>query len=110
MSEQIVNLGQPPAADAKRDAVHIAVIPQVATKRLKPGSKVDHGVVDPFRTSNIPVGGTYWLFLTPGTAANLRHQWDHPHFPEEKSEREEELEKEVERLENLNDYGGCRGC
>lgn len=110
MSEQIVNLGQPPAADAKRDAVHIAVIPQVATRTLLAGVRVEHGIVDPFGATRISPGDRYWLFLFPGTAANLRHEWDHPAFPPEESEELKEARAKVRELDDELDSYGCRGC
>lgn len=100
MSEQYTpNLGQTPSRDARRDAVHIAVIPVVATHTLYPGHHVginesgcayapnyDYrsdktiGIVDPFLGGGVNKGEQFWLFLYPGTITSLRHVWTHPAF------------------------------
>ena len=94
MAEQYVpNLGHMPAADARRDAVHVAVAPVVAVELLLPGehiglyedgragSAAKHiGVVDPFRRQEVQPGERFWLFLYPGTVTSLRHVWTHPAF------------------------------
>lgn len=78
-----VNLGHPPAPDAARDAVHVAVVPATAVSELRPGQHLANGVVDPYRTDPVPPGGRYWLFLYPGTVTRVRHAWTHPAFPDE---------------------------
>lgn len=103
MSDALATLGTIIDDTAKRDAIHIAVIPAIAGENLYPGehifvgkssghaygaSDVDpnmprHGIVDPYLTVPIAKGERFWLFLYPRTITSLRHVWSHPDFPEE---------------------------
>ncbi len=79
----------------QRDAVHIAVVPCIASCDLLPGQHVGVtadgkysmrpgttvGIVDPFLTSFVPAGQTFWLCLYQGQVTTLRHEWTHPAFP-----------------------------
>ncbi len=77
-------LGTNPNPDSGRDAVHIAIIPMLATKRLDPGERLANGLVDPFLTVPVEPGQWFWLLLYPNTVTSLRHIWTHPAFePEE---------------------------
>ncbi len=71
-------------ADAKRDAVHVAVIPMTAVRRMMPGEKMINGVVDPFLSEPVQVGQRFWLFIYPGTVTGIRHAWQHPAFSEDR--------------------------
>jgi hypothetical protein len=85
---------------AKRDAIHLAVIPAIAGHQLSPGRRVtfrdgaayaddqDHddavvGIVDPFLVHAVRKGERFWLVLLPRTIQSLRHVWSHPAFPDE---------------------------
>jgi hypothetical protein len=70
---------------ARRDAIHIAVAPMVATAALHPGQRLQNGIVDPFLTAPVQPGERYWLFLFPGTVTGMRHVWSHPAFTEDKA-------------------------
>lgn len=84
-------------SDARRDAVHVAVMPVVAATYLSAGDHVGLqkdgrfgrlaqeivGVVDPFLTTAVMPGDKFWLFLLPNTVDSLRHVWTHPSLPDE---------------------------
>lgn len=77
---------------ASRDAIHLAVVPIVATERVYPGQHLTAdgkgaggdlvGIVDPFLPGPVNPGMTFWLVLYPRTITSLRHAWTHPAFPE----------------------------
>lgn len=77
-----------------RDAIHVAVVPTVAAEDLLPGQKVklnkdkeavgnqknSVGLVDPWLSSTVKKGETFWLFVNPNTVTGMRHHWSHPVF------------------------------
>lgn len=78
-----IALGNLATPEAKRDAVHIAIVPMIATKELQPAEMLANGIVDPFLTKPVQVGERFWLCLFPNTVTSLRHVWTHPAFAEE---------------------------
>lgn len=70
---------------AGRDAVHVAIIPLIATRRMMPGEHLKSGVVDPFLTAPVEPGQRYYLCLYPNTVTSLRHVWTAPTFAEEQA-------------------------
>lgn len=93
-TDALETLGKPIGSNEKRDAVHIAVEPAIAARRLEPGQHVGFvdggfgpsnknlGIVDPFRTGSIKIGERFWLMLYPRQITSLRHVWSHPAFPD----------------------------
>lgn len=81
-----------------RDAIHIAMSPEVAGERLLPGQHVgiDNGeervvvsclnpvgIVDPLLKDIVEKGQKFWLWVYPNTVTGMRHHWQHPDFEEE---------------------------
>ena len=96
-----VVLGRAPTMSEGRDAIHVAVIPAVAHKCLKPGERVGYAdgrthsdagprlVVDPFGYG-VEEGERVWLLLPPNTVADMRHVWSCPSIPDEETTRSPE--------------------
>jgi hypothetical protein len=89
-------LGQIIDETQKRDAIHIAVLPIVATEKLFAGqdvglvdggastkAKKHTGIVDPFLKVPVMPGQRFWLLLYPRMVTSLRHVWSHPEFVDE---------------------------
>jgi hypothetical protein len=77
--------------DEARDAIHLAVVPIVATEKVYPGQHLTAdgktvgetvGICDPFLPGPVNIGQGFWLVLYPRTITSLRHAWTHPAFPE----------------------------
>ena len=87
-----VQLGKHPTIDAARDAIHVAVVPMIASIELRPGQRVgvadgkvepaakSVGIVDPYLTRPVAKGELFWLCLMPNTVTGMRHHWSHPAF------------------------------
>ncbi len=99
---QGVELGQPPAVDARRDAVHVAIVPAIYQDdegySAIPSSKVKfaedgsvyntdasdwEGIIDPFPSSMVKPGQRVWVLMRPGAVKHLRHTWQHVSLEDE---------------------------
>lgn len=94
-TDALTTLGTIITDKEKRDAIHLFVIPMVATQTLKPGQDVGVvpggaedsddpvGIVDPFLKMNVKKGQMFWLVIFPRKITSLRHVWSHPAFDDE---------------------------
>lgn len=106
MADQVPKLGGLIEGPETRDAIHIAVAPVIADERLLPGQRVklansrdnEHviaaatkavGIIDPYLISPVEKDEKCWMFLMPNSIVGLRHNWDHPAFHTETTEREQ---------------------
>lgn len=91
-----VKVGQIIDATHHRDAVHFAIAPVQAVGKLYPGMDIGligdstHagvcnrliGIVDPFLKAIVMPGEWFYMFLYPQTIIGMRHEWQHPSFPD----------------------------
>jgi len=104
-------LGTPPGPGEQRDAIHIAVAPVIAHKRLLPGERVGIaadgktstsndviGIVDPFNPHGAGEGSPFWLLLFPNTVYGMRHHWLHESFQSEASDDVTKARETVEMI------------
>ena len=87
----------------KHDAIHLAVLPAMASQRPKPSERIGivdgcaypvgkrlssgslipyHGIVDPFLTTDVREGESFWFVMKPREVRSLHHVWEHPDFPD----------------------------
>lgn len=83
-----------------RDAIHVPIIPVIASQVLMPGQKIGVvksdgsfvslsktkkpiGVVDPYLEEPVKVGQKFYCFVKPATVHKLWHEWTHPLFDKE---------------------------
>lgn len=106
-TDALETLGMIHWKEEKRDAIHLAVDPVIATAGLAVGCKIGivdgyayragtpmsetikggegnvpyHGIVDPFLPSAPMPGQSFWFVMAPRMVQSLRHVWEHSDFP-----------------------------
>lgn len=86
-----IPLGEICDGHAKRDAVHVAILPAQAGHTLRPGEivRVDSygfafaaskglGIVDPFLRDAVRRNQFFYVCVFPNTVIGMRHHWSHP--------------------------------
>lgn len=101
---QTVELGATPPDDARRDAIHVAIIPttyrsDAGFARACAGDRVGFqedgsvqccftgqwdGIIDPFLEGFVESGSRIWVLMRPGAIKRLRHTWEHVSVGDEK--------------------------
>lgn len=110
---------------AKRDAIHLAVIPAIAGIPLHPGNHVELidgiarrtatgegiGIVDPFLAAKVQPGERFWLVIYPRKINSLRHVWTHPALPDESivGKSDEEIPPAIKTLRKQQSETWLRG-
>lgn len=107
-------LGKLVEGEVERDAIHVAVIPMIASEKLKPAQRVGVvsngvagpsanivGIVDPYLTKPVPAGAKFFLCLLPNIVTGMKHHWIHPAFEPDKDSSEQWLRSYAE---NHNHY------
>lgn len=100
--DPIKTIGQTLTGRERRDAIHIAIAPVVASHAMLPGVRVGFakgstelvsaeaenkiGIIDPYFDGTIEKDDKVWLFLYPNTIKAIRHHWHHPAFGLEEAE------------------------
>jgi len=99
-TDALETLGTIIGPNEKRDAIHLAVDPVVASQWMEPGDHINFirgsnrlvevvdrkdaiGIVDPFLEESVEKGERFWLVVYPRQITSLRHVWSHPAFKDE---------------------------
>lgn len=107
------NIGKILEGEYRRDAIHIAVLPVIATQKLAPGQdigfygkegnqvgivKTPIGIVDPFLQKMVMPEQQFFMFLYPNTITGLRHEWEHPALEKRVLDVQAEKKHEAEQF------------
>lgn len=103
MEASKLGIGSLITTEQHRDAIHVAIAPVTANENLSPGQHVGFvvpgntdlvgqsdnciGIIDPFYEGRIFKDDCCWLFLYPLSVTGLRHEWEHPAFAAQETDK-----------------------
>lgn len=125
MSDKPHPLGKLCDINAKRDAVHVAIVPVVADQVLIPGQRIGiclqqnghykttsfdseigpDAVVDPFLKRNVEFGDLFWAIVRPDLVGEVRHEWTF--LPTAASKPEPKMPDPLYEIPGRSCYGSC---
>src|SRR5262245_51499337 len=100
-------------SEGYRDAIHIAVAPVEACRKLHAGDhisiadgKADLGgetvaIVDPFLMTPVQAGQRFFAWLYPNSITDMHHHWTHPAFDGQAAPSKDGKSEARKRIEEM---------